>query len=277
MSPKTLAARRALFLRALRESGNVTLSAERARLARSWVHNQRKRDPGFDGACRAAIAAARAAFAALGSRRPPTGWGYLDGEELVVKAASGGRVQVTRARPDQWTPSAEARFLSMLAATCNVKAACGAAGLSTTSAYNHRKRWPAFARRWDEAVSLATARLALALVRYCINPFSAIDPPSPAGIAIHGGRARDLPWPVGMAAMSVDEALQNLYMHQHASGVGGKPGRIARPMPIADAVRAIGGKIDAINRGARLSEAQKDEAERDFAARRHDPWEGEAA
>lgn len=256
MSPKTLAARRALFLRALRETGNVTLSAERARVARSWVHNQRKRDPEFDAACRAAVAAAREAFAALGTRRPPSGWGYLDGAELVVKAATGRRVQITRARPDQWTPSAEARFLQVLAATCNVKAACSAVGLSTTSAYHRRRRWPAFARRWDEAIAEGYMRLEAALLEAGCNLFS------PERLAP----------PAKLPPVSVAEAIQLLQMHKHqVHGLGRPPGRRPRPRLLEEVKPRILRKFEAFEAARALGPAALAALARDHAPRRCDP------
>ena len=73
-------------------------------------------------------------------------------------------MQIARARLKQWTPRIEDRFLAVLAATCNVKAACAEVGMTAASAYAHRKRWPAFAGRWDEAVEEGYARLEFALV-----------------------------------------------------------------------------------------------------------------
>jgi len=259
MSPKTIAARRARYLKALRDSGNVTLSAERARVARSWVHNQRKKDPEFDTACRAAAAAAREAFAALGTRKPPAGWGYLDGAELVVKAATGRRIQITRARTDQWTPSAEARFLAVLAATCNVKAACSAVRMSTTSAYHHRRRWPAFARRWHEAIAEGYMRLEAALLEAGCNLFS----------------GDGLPPPVKLPPVSVAEAVQLLHMHKkQVHGLGKAPGRRPRPRSLEELKPRILRKFEAFEAGRALSKATRAADAREHARRRFDPEAG---
>ena len=157
MSRKFSAARKQAFLTALTETGNQTIAAERAKVSRSWVQLHRSTDPEFDGQVRSAIQEARERFDKLsangeGARKPPNGWGFLDGEELVVKGTNGRRVQIARARLKQWTPRVEDRFLAVVAATCNVKAACAAVGMTAASAYAHRKRWPAFAERWDDAV-----------------------------------------------------------------------------------------------------------------------------
>src|ERR1044072_833514 len=162
VSHKMSPARRAAFLKAVRETGNQTLAAERAKVSRSWVQLHRSTDPEFDAEVRAAIAVAKASFAKLrmsGGSEPPRGWGFLDGEERVVRGTNGRRVQVARARLRQWTPRSEDRFLAVLSATCNVDAACAEVGLSPASVYEHRKRWPAFGARWNAAIAAGGERL----------------------------------------------------------------------------------------------------------------------
>lgn len=191
MSKKFTASRKRAFLTYLSQTGNQTLSAERAKVSRSWVCLQRASDAGFDAACRAAIGEAKerlksgplgqeqtlpmsqiepladgpifdippASGSGEASRKPPAGWEFAAGEELVVNGSNGRRVQVRRAKLSQWTARVEDRFLAVLSATCNVRAACREVGLWPPSAYNHRKRWPDFARRWDQAIAIGTVEL----------------------------------------------------------------------------------------------------------------------
>jgi hypothetical protein len=219
MSAKISASRRAAFLKALGETGNLSLSAERAKVSRSWVLLHRKRDPEFDGACVAALHQARQSFDRLrtdGSTRPPAGWGHLDGVELVVRGTGGSgpgkRVQIARARLHQWDARVEERFLAALLATCNVKAACAEVGMTATSAYNHRKRWPAFAARWDAAEAEAEGRIEMALVEHGANLFS----------------RRELPADIPIREMTAAQAIHLLHMRQHKlHGIGRAPGRRA--------------------------------------------------
>jgi hypothetical protein len=218
MTAKTSLARRNAFLKALAETGNQTLAAERAKVSRSWVCLHRANDPAFDADCVAAIAAAkerfgetkgspstssgRAELGMRGSRRPPAGWRFAGGEELVVSGSRGRRVQVRRAKLKQWTPRVEDRFLSALAASCNVKAALVTVGMSKSGAYSHRARWPAFARAWDEAIAIGYARLEAAVIESADHFF---DPDSREGVEIgeeplHG--------------MSVGLAIQLLRMYR---------------------------------------------------------------
>ena len=56
-------------------------------------------------------------------------------------------------------------FIDDLAENCNVSAACRAAGITRTTAYNHRDNNPAFAAAWDDAVEAGIQALELDLRR----------------------------------------------------------------------------------------------------------------
>jgi len=242
MSRKFSEARRAAFIKAVRETGNQTLAAERAKVSRSWVQLHRSTDPAFDEAVRAAIKEAKGSLCwapdqvrgARGSNRPPRGWGHLDGEELVVKgtggsalaAAPGGpggrRVQIARARLRQWTPRVEQRFLAALMATCNVKAACAEVRMSAAGAYAHRKRWPRFAALWDAAIAEGYARIEVALQQNALNLFS----------------PDELPPETMLRGMDVKQAIHLLHMHKHGVlGHGKAPGQRWRPPPTLESLK----------------------------------------
>jgi hypothetical protein len=215
LSAKISESRRRAFLKAVRETGNQTLSAERAKVSRSWVTLHRGRDPDFDAAVRAAVvearerllaeAEARRAEDAPGGTAPPERWRHLDGFQLAVRGTGGSRgpsghkwVQVARARLKQWDVSTEDRFLQALGSTCNVKAACAEVGMTAASAYGHRRRWPGFGKRWDEALRIGFLRLEAELVRAGWNLPDAPDA-APRG---------------PIAGMTVDLAIQLLRCHK---------------------------------------------------------------
>lgn len=237
MSHKTSTARREAFFRALAETGNQTLAAERAKVSRSWVTLHRAADPDFRARIEAARAEAKGRIAQAKAVAPPVGWGSLDGAELVVRGSNGRRTQIARARLKQWSPRVEARFLSVLAATCNVKAACAAVELTAASAYAHARRWPGFAERWRAAVEIGYLRIEAGLLAQLdANPFS----------------DRDVDAEAAMPRMTVAEALQLLHMHKReVRGVGGRPGRW-RPRPTLDEVRpGILRKVERIKAAAK--------------------------
>lgn len=196
-------------------------------------------DPEFRAACDAAVAGAAALAkeraAAGGSDKPSAKWGYIDGEEMVVRAGNGRRAVVARARLRQWTPRVEARFLGVLAASANVKLACEAAGLSVVSAYARRSKWPGFAERWKAALENGYVRLEFAMIEHACNTFEPVIEFEP-----------DLPMP----PMGVDDALQVLRLHRHSVRGVGRPLRQWQKMPSEEEVRAsILRKVDAITRG----------------------------
>lgn len=247
MTQKFSQARKEAFLAALRVTGNQTLAAERAKVSQSWVQFHRKENPAFRTAVARAVDEAKAALRQAQRERDGNGAGYAQGEELVVRgtggAGGGKRVQIARARVRQWSPRAEERFLATLAATCNVKAACAEVGLSPVSAYNHRQRWPAFARRWRDAVKLGHLLLEGALVEAGGNIFSGTEIPEPG--------------PIGaLRGMTAAQAIHLLHMHKHeARGIGKRPGRAPR-IPEPEELRAsILRKIDAIERREALERA----------------------
>lgn len=260
MSAKVSAARRAAFLKALAETGSLTLSAGRARVNKDWSLWHRKRDPGFDAACREAIAAAELAIDATRDARgmvPPSGWGYLDGVALVVRGGPGRRTSIRRARVDGWSPAVETRFLRVLAGTCNVLAACREIRMTQASAYGHRKQWPAFAKLWDAAIEEGYARLEIALLENGNNLFSHAE----------------LPPACDMPPMYATEAIHLLHMHRRAVlGIGGQPGAqgspVASPDELADALEKLMGTMA---RGKTVDAKRRARDEKEWARRRGTP------
>lgn len=104
-------------------------------------------------------------------------------EGTVVAGGNRRRVQVRQPRHGGWTKRGRQRFLDELAATCNVTAACAATGLSTTGAYRLRKRDPAFAALWAEAIAIGYDRLEQGMLRYALGTVNALtvnaDRPGP--------------------------------------------------------------------------------------------------
>src|SRR5688572_28411860 len=80
-----------------------------------------------------------------------------DSPEARTVLRPGGKdvAQHQRTGPDsakRFTPEAPTVFLDHLAASGNVSWSCAEAGISTVTAYNHRRANAAFAREWEEAL-----------------------------------------------------------------------------------------------------------------------------
>jgi hypothetical protein len=245
----------AAFLRALAQTGNLTVSAKRAGLGTSSVARHRKADEGFDRACRTAIAKAAAAIeAARCQSMPVPPWEGTDGVELAVRGgrAPGARrrVQIARCRPGQWTAAREDRFLAVLSATCNVKAACAAVRIAKTSAYAHRRRWPGFAESWQEALREGAIELEAALLARGTDEFPWRELPDEL--------ADGLPSGLHVVQMTATDALRLLQMRFAAER---RAAEQAAELPSIEAVRdEILARLAAIRRN-RQEQAAEEEAE----------------
>jgi hypothetical protein len=80
------------------------------------------------------------------------------------------KVQVRKAPRGSFGERERQVFLDHLAACCNVTAAAAAAGVGVSTVYDARRRDPAFAQAWDEAIEAGYATLeALLLERAAVG------------------------------------------------------------------------------------------------------------
>jgi len=80
-----------------------------------------------------------------------------------------GRAQIRAVRHDGWTDERRETFLETLAATCNITASAAAAGKTTKTARDLRKRDSAFSEAWEEAIAIAYERLELVMLDRAIS------------------------------------------------------------------------------------------------------------
>lgn len=143
--------RRAAFLEHLRRSGNQAAAARSVGFDRSAPEQRRKRDAAFELECRAALEEASRRLA--GAADP---WGHDgDAEFETVRRSCDGRTKIVRTRARMWSRRAEDLFLDTLRGCGNISAAARAVGFSTTMIWQRRRKWPAFARRVEEALEEA--------------------------------------------------------------------------------------------------------------------------
>ncbi len=171
------------FLAALRESGNVSAAARASGVRAGLFYYRRRRDPDFAGEWNAALAAAeavwRGAEAAFPGARPWRAKALEEGPSTarcavplprksgggkVVRRTSNGRVQVAAVRPGQWTAATERAFFDHLRQSGNVAASARAVGSHVSCVWERYRKWPAFAREWEQALDEASAALEFRLV-----------------------------------------------------------------------------------------------------------------
>jgi len=230
--------RRARFLRALSESGNIAEAAAETDFPRPSVYRLRRSDAAFARDIEAAIAAADARLSGLRTA-PAGGEGGRDGLDphvdpgLVIRRGRGGRTQLVAAGTHWWSVKDDARFLGHLAATGNAKASARAAGFSAKAAQDRRRRWPGFARAWEEAMQDAEIRLEYRLVSGALNGFGEAAPD-------HDSFEEAEPFDPWLA----------MWILKYRDGRRAGTWRVQspRPVPFEEVCESISRKIDAIER-----------------------------
>jgi hypothetical protein len=222
--------RKAAFLRALGETGNLTLSAERAGVSRHWARLHRKENAAFDADYLAALAKAGRQLGRLEDNRPAQGWRQAGGAELVVVGRKGRR-RIVRGPERAWTPEHERRFLAAVRETNNLKYSCYLTGSNETAMLKHRKRWPGFERRLQAARKAGSIRLALQQQREFERALALGFPTDPAfaGIAVERPTIQEM---INLARRAQAEETMRLKREERAR-LGQEPvraGRAARPI-----------------------------------------------
>ena len=141
-----------------------------------------------------------------------------------IDASARRPVQVKRVHDTGWTKAKRKRFLDVLAGSCNVRIAAAAVGMGTVGAYRLRRRDPAFAELWKEALSTGYEVLEEALLHRALVGVNAIEI-EPALDAIEladsdGGPVRPASGFVGKPATQ-DVQLALTVLNRHRATVEG--------------------------------------------------------
>lgn len=205
------------FLRELRRTGNVRMSARTVGLKYSTIQHRRRQHPAFAARWDAALVFAQARFDKAGRQGPKAaeGGSRTVGGEPVVTRRKDGKLQMRRAQPGKLTRQCEQAFLSALSATANVRLSAKAAGAAEAAFYRRRRNNPAFAREWLLALQEGYDRLEMALL-------------ASASPASHEDDAWRHNAPPDMPPMTVNQALQLMYLHQKEARLGGTPDLLRR-------------------------------------------------
>jgi hypothetical protein len=120
---------------------------------------------------------------------------------MVICRRNDGKLQMRRAQPGKITREAEQAFLAALSATCNISLAAAAVGACFNAFDRRRRKDPAFAREMRLALARGYQALELALLESSL----------PGSHEHDDWRNND---PPAMPPMSVNQALQLMYLHQ---------------------------------------------------------------
>lgn len=120
---------------------------------------------------------------------------------MTICRRNDGRLQMRRAQRGKLTREAEQAYLAALSATCNKSLAAAAVGAAGAAFSRRARKDPAFARELRLALKRGYERLELALLASRLASSHEHD----------DWRAND---PPAMPPMTVNQALQLLYLHQ---------------------------------------------------------------
>ena len=194
------------------------------------MQHRRKHHRLFAAKWAAELVAAQARLAKTGGRAAPSprsrqaasrpspseggGFRTLGGEAVVVRLKDGS-LQVRRAQAGKLTPAAEQAFLAALSATCNVSLAAAAVGSCGRAFRRRRKKDPGFAREMRMALQRGYMALELGLLEGHL-----------AASHEHDDWRNNSP--PAMPPMSVNQALQLMYLHQKEARLLAEPDWLRR-------------------------------------------------
>lgn len=164
--------------------------------------------------------------------------------------SSGTRRPIQKRAGRSWTKAARTAFLTELAHSCNVRRAVDVVGMAPSGAYKLRKRDPAFADLWAEALEIGYERLENALLEHALIGVNAIDMDAVVDAADARAEAA-LPGtgfsPKAMTPATVQLAM--LLLNRHRAPVDGRANRgshgVATP---AETDAALKKHLDALAR-----------------------------
>ena len=214
------AAQNAVFLAALRRTGNVRDAATTLGYNRSTFTKRRAAHPAFAAKWDAALVTANAALNLPSRLREGSGEGSAANAAIPIASptttrTANGRLQLRRPIANRLDHAAEQAFLTALSATANVRLSAAAAGFSHSAFYARRKASPAFARE-----------MRLALERGYEQVESALLAGSMPGAHDHDEWRHNDPPPI--PPMTANQALQLLHLHAKTVHLQEEPPHIKR-------------------------------------------------
>ena len=206
---RTATIRNRAFLAALARSGNSRAAAREAGVNRATMMKRRASHPAFAAEWDGALALAHAAL-----RTPPSAESTPLAQPHVTRLKS-GRLQLRARPPGKLTTEIAHAFLAALSATANVRLSAKAAGLSHAAFYHRARTDPAFAREMRLALQMGYERIETAL----------LESTSVDGHRYDEWRHND---PPPIPPMTVNQALQLMYLHQKEARLIVEPAHVKR-------------------------------------------------
>lgn len=230
------------LLAALARTANVRLALKETGISAYWAYRRRKTDGDFDARWRTAVRAGRRELAKAAAARARDVRAARPAAGLTPVGSLGkGTLRLERVKPCSFTDDKRARFLDALRATCNVRAAAAAAGVSARGAYRLYHEDASFREDWNAALAEGRVHLEMAMMGAARGLFDGASQ-QPAGS--ESGSVR-------ITGMDAAVALQLLRLH--GPRADGRPrGRWVKPADAEATRREILAKVAAV-RAARAT------------------------
>ncbi len=166
----------------------------------------------------------------------------------LVAGSNGRRVQRRAVRRDGWTEAKRATFLDMLSATCNIRRAAEAAGMTDGTARALKRRDAGFAQQWEEALTTGYERLEYALLAKALGTGEGTGGEPAAPVADADAT------PVMEGQFDADLALKVIAMRHAAEGSRRRPRKTSARASQAEIERVLARKLEAIERRLGIGE-----------------------
>jgi molybdenum-dependent DNA-binding transcriptional regulator ModE len=228
------APRREQYLANLRRTGNHSAAAREAGVSERAVRRFRARTPDYEALCAAAVREAQRRLGGMAG----------DGTESAfesIRRGADGRLKIQAQGSRRWSRRAEDRFFAVLRESGNIAASARAAGVSREAVWKRRRTWPAFARRFGEAMEEAEIALEFRVLCLGSNWTEAAEEGGAAAEEACDAAARE-------AAARFDPELALRFLKWRTDRKGSRPASAAA-LPSAEEVRErILRKVAAIRR-----------------------------
>jgi hypothetical protein len=155
-------------------------------------------------------------------------------------ACKGGRVR--------WNGQRRSLFLAALTDTANVRKSAAAAGMSLTAAYDLKRRDPAFAQAWREALEIGYSEVELALLRQSLHGSERTE-------MVEEGEQKTLKYVKTVHSFNFTVAMR-LFMAHREEVLAFRRERDGGEAPEESATERLQGYLDEIR--ARLAESEAD-------------------
>lgn len=229
--------RRERFLEVLAETGNRGMAAGAVGFDPRLMDQRRRYDALLDRQWSAAVEQADRRLAGIDGPYDP---GAGD-SPLAIGRGPNGRLQLRRCGEKRWSRTVEDRFFATLAMCGNIRASARAIGFSDSCIAQRRRKYPDFARRFEETLDDAEVEIEFRVAAEVRRPRgdSHFRPDGASSRA--AARESDCLQPLDM-----DAAIRFLKWREEKRRGGGRRGRVPKPPSIDEVTERIVRQVHAI-------------------------------